>query len=141
MSKAIDEAVSALRARDASDYRKARAAYHAAGAEYDAQARMIGALGKREYQRLEGYLKRALAPHRIEWRTHGRDTGHDVNGDDWTTSAHIYGEVWPEPQGGRYNMQMRAHIPFSLTPRDGAEFRQMVKVLKAAADAMAEAGL
>jgi hypothetical protein len=36
---------------------------------------------------------------------------------------------------------MRAHIPFSLTPRDGAEFQRMVSALKAAADAMTEAGL
>jgi hypothetical protein len=86
-------------------------------------------------------MTRALKPHRIEWRNHSRFVGHDVNGDDWTTAAHIYGEVWPEPKGGRYNMQMRAHIPFSLTPRDGAEFRRMVKALKAAADAMTEAGL
>ena len=139
--KKIEDAIAALKARDASGYRKARAEYHAAGSEYDAQAVMLGALGERHYATLENHMKRALKPHRIEWRNHSRNTGHDVNGDDWTVSAHLYGEVWPEPKGGRFNMQMRVQIPFSMTPRTGAEFLRGVALLKAAADAIREAGL
>ena len=139
--KKIDDAIAALRSRDASGYREARAAHHRASQAYDAAAVAIGNEGEAAYTTLEQHMARALKPHRIEWRNHCRYTGHDVNGDDWTTSAHLYGEVWPEPKGGKYNMQMRAHIPFSITPRDGDEFRRGVALLKAAADAMAEGGL
>ena len=86
-------------------------------------------------------MKRALAPHRIEWKTYRQNAANDVNHDAWTTSANLNGEIWPAPKGGKYNMPMRAHIPFSLTPSDGAEFQRMVAALKAAADAMTEAGL
>ena len=141
MSKKIEDAIAALRGRDAGAYRAARAAHHAASAEYDAQAQMIGALGTRHYATLEQHMARALKPHRIEWRNHGRHVGHDVNGADWTTSAHLYGEVWPEPKGGKFHMQARAHIPFSMTPRDGAEFLRAVSLLKAMADAATEGGL
>jgi hypothetical protein len=64
-----------------------------------------------------------------------------VNHDAWTIRAHLDGEIWPAPKGGKYNMPMRAHISFRLSPRDGAEFQRMVAALKAAADAMTEAGL
>jgi hypothetical protein len=141
MSKKIEGAIAHLRGRDASAYRKARAAHHRASAAYDEAARMLGVDGMGPYQTLEQHMVRALKPHRIEWPNHGREVGHDVNGDDWTTSAHLYGEVWPEPKGGKYNMQARAHIPFSFTPRDGAEFLRCVAMLKAAADALTEGGL
>jgi hypothetical protein len=141
MTKAINEAIETLKTRDTSGYRRAKAAERAARAEYEAQCKMLGALGERPYQKLEGYMKRALAPHRIEWRTYNRASGGEVNHDAWTTFAHLEGQICPYPKGGKYNMPMRAHIPFSLTPRDGAEFQRMVAALKAAADAMTEAGL
>lgn len=139
--KKIDDAIAALRGRDATSYRKARAAHHRASQAYDAAAVAIGKDGEPQYALLELHMKRALKPHRIEWRNHARYVGCDVNGSDWTTSAHIYGEIWPEPKGGKFNMQMRAQIPFSMTPRDGDEFRRGVALLKAAADAMADGGL
>jgi hypothetical protein len=143
MTDKIDNAIANLRARDGQAYRKARAAHHRASTAYDEAAVAIGKAGEAAYTALEHYMTRALKPHRIEWRNHSRFVGHDVNGDDWTCSAHLYGEVWPQPggDGGKYRMHMRAHIPFSLTPRDGAEFRRMVKAIKAGADAMQEAGL
>lgn len=146
MSDPIEQAIADLRGRDAAAYREARAAYHSASAAYDEAALAIGAAGKSSYQKLERYLAKALAPHRVEWqRYHAPSTqpggGGDVNHADWTTTAHLAGEVWPQPKGGRYNMPMRADIPFSMSPRDGAEFRRMVAALKAAADAMTEGGL
>ena len=61
--------------------------------------------------------------------------------EDCNTSAHIAGEVWPYPNGGRYNMHMRVHIPFGLSPRDPDEFWRGVWVLKAMSDAATEGGL
>lgn len=137
----VSAAITTLRSRDGTAYRDARAASHRAGIAYDAAALAVGEAGRDAYTTLERYMVKALAPHRVEWRNHGRATGHDINGDDWTCSAHLYGDVWPEPIGGKYNMQMRAQIPFSLSPRDGAEFKRMVAALKAAADAMRKGGI
>lgn len=143
MGRGIDEAIAELRSRPTDDVQAARRADLAAREELDTQYRMLGALGERQYAKLEGYVRRALAPHRVEW-TH-RDSmsigAHDVNYADWTTSAHLYGHVWPQPKGKNYAMQARVHIPFSLTPRDGDEFRRMVAMLKAMADAARDGGL
>ncbi len=141
------QAIADLRARDATAYRKARAAFHAADAEYLAQSKMIAALGERQYRALERHLVRALKPHTVEWRRYGEPSEQengsgDVNHAEWCTMAHLAGEVWPATKNGKgYSMQMRAHIPFSMTPRDGCEFLRMVALLKAAADAMKDAGL
>lgn len=137
----LNAAIAKLRARDGTAYRDARAAHHRASQAYDAAAVAVGEEGRLHYGALQRYVVAALAPHRIEWQNYNRETGHDVNGDDWTCSAHLYGEVWPEPIGGKYNMQMRAHFPFIMTPRDGDEFRRMVAALKGAADAMRDGGL
>jgi hypothetical protein len=141
MTKAINKAIETLKTRDVSEYRKAKAAERATRAEYEAQCKMLGALGERPYKKLESHMKRALAPHRIEWKTYRQNAANDVNHDAWTTSANLDGEIWPAPKGGKYNMPMRAHISFNLAPHDGAEFQRMVAALKAAADAMTEAGL
>lgn len=98
------------------------------------------------YRALEDAMRRALAPHRIDWTRYGRPSedktgGSDVNGIDWTTSVHLSGEVWPALKGKRYNMHMRVHIPFSFGPRDADEFFRGVALLKAAADAVTEGGL
>ena len=146
MTDKIAEAIATLRGRDASAYRAARNASLAASAEYDVQSRAIAALGSRSYSTLERALIRAMKPHAVEWRRFGVPSesphgGAGVSGLDWTTSAHLAGEVWPQPKGGKYNMHMRAHIPFGMSPRDADEFRRGVALLKAAADAMAEGGL
>jgi len=139
------KAIEALRSRDVTAYREARAAYFTADSSYQVAGQMIGADGKPHYRTLEAEMRKALAPHRVEWQRYGEPSesgfSGDVNHAEWCTSAHLSGEVWPEPKGGRYNMQMRAHIPFSLSPRDGDEFWRGVWLLKAAADAMAEGGL
>lgn len=141
MTKKIEAAIAALQARDPTAYREARAAYHKASDEYNAQCQMIGALGSRHYEALERHAARALKPHRIAWQ-HSAEVGSgDVNHGSWTTSAHLRGEVSPAPKGGKYHMHMRAVIPFTLSPRDADEFLRGVALLKAAADAMAEGGL
>lgn len=146
MSQKAAKAIEALRSRDAGTYRKARAAYFAAEAAYQGAGKSIASVGAKHYRALEAEMRKALAPHRIEWKRYGQPSevefgGGDVNHSDWCTSAHLAGEVWPEPKGGRYNMRMRAHIPFSLSPRDADEFWRAVWLLKAAADTMTEGGL
>jgi hypothetical protein len=146
MSTKAAKAIAALRNRDVSHYREARRAYHAADLAYEMAGKAIAIDGAKHYRSLEMDMVKALAPHRIEWKRYGQPSGAefgggDVNHSDWCASAHLSGEVWPEPKGGRYNMRLRAHIPFSLSPRDGDEFWRSVWLLKAAADAMAEGGL
>lgn len=139
-------AIEALRGRDPAAYRKARADYFAAELGYQEASKAIGALGKTHYRTLERAMADALKPHSIEWTRYGQpseqaDGGGDVNHADWCTSAHIAGEVWPSPNGGRYNMHMRVHIPFSLSPRDPDEFWRGVWLLKAMSDAASDGGL
>lgn len=141
-SKKINEAIAALKARDPQEYRSARAAYHKADIAYKAAAKEIGLQGVKHYATLKRYVMKALEPHRVEWRQTGDMYGQDVNHDKWTTSLHLWGEVWPKAGGKNgYRMHMRAHIPFSMGPRDGKEFLEMVALLKAAADAMTDNGL
>jgi hypothetical protein len=141
----IDTAIEALRGRDASAYRRARAAYHAADIACADAGKSLAVQGAAHYRTLERHMAKILHPHRVKWHhiapSERPNGGGDVNGSDWTTAPHMSGEVWPAPKGGKYNMQMRAHIPFSISPRDGAEFIRGVALLRAAADAMAEAGL
>jgi len=142
----IDNAIAVLRGRDPTAYRAARAASYAANAEYDAQSMMIAALGSISYTTLERALVRALRPHTVEWHRYGKPSQSkvglgDVNHADWVTGAHLAGEIWPSPKGGKFNMHMRVHLPFSLSPRDGDEFRRGVVLLKAAADAIREGGI
>lgn len=146
MSDKISEAITALREREPTDYRKARAAHHAAIAEYNAQSKMIARLGERPYRTLERAMARALKPHRVEWKRYGQPSENrhgaaDVNHADWVTDVHLAGEVWPDPKGGKYTMRMRVHLPFSITPRDAEEFRRGVALLKAAADAVRDGGI
>ena len=146
MSQKAAKAIEALRGRNPATYREARSAYFAADTAYQVAGQMIAREGAKHYRALEAEMNKALAPHRVEWKRYGAPSesefgGSDVNHADWCASAHLAGEVWPEPKGGRYNMHMRAHIPFSLSPRDGDEFWRGVWLLKAAADAMAEGGL
>lgn len=145
MSQKAAKAIESLRGRDVAAYREARSAYFAADSAYQVAGQLIAAEGKAHYRTLEAALRNALAPHRVEWTRYGEPSeagfSGDVNHADWCAGAHLAGEVWPEPKGGRYNMHMRAHIPFSLSPRDGDEFWRGVWLLKAAADAMAEGGL
>lgn len=140
----IQDAITALRSRDASEYRDARGAYFAADLAYTLAGKELAAQSRMPYRALETALKRALAPHSVEWKRYGApsDKGDaDVNCIDYTTGAHLSGEVWPQPKGGKYNMHARAHIPFSISPRDANEFRRFVAMIRAAADAMTEGGL
>lgn len=140
---AIDTAINALRSRDGAEYRDARAAFFRAEWAYEAAGKKVATAGAKHYQTLERHIARALKPHRVEWRHPAsmRLTGHDINGLDWTASAHLSGEVYPAPKAGKYSMQMRVTLPFSITPRDAAEFRNAVALLRAAANAIADGGL
>lgn len=143
MSQKAATAIAALRSRDTTEYRRTRAAKFDAEAAHTEAGHALGIDGEPHYRALRAEMWKAISPHRIEWRYGQEDMngGRDVNGSDWTTGAHLSGEIWPEPEGGRYNMHMRSHIVFSLSPRDGDEFWRGVWLLKAAADAMAEGGL
>lgn len=146
MTKKIEAAIAALRGRDATAYREARQAYFAALHTYETASKMLAADGARHYSALEVAMRKALAPHTIEWKRYGSASasehgGGDVNHAEWRAGAHLSGEVWPQPNGGKYHMHMRAHIPFSMSPRDAEEFLRGVALLKAAADAMEEGGL
>ncbi len=146
MSRHAHDAIAALIGRDPAQYRAARQAYHAADLAYAEASKAIAAEGKAHYRMLERALSAALAPHDVEWRRYGAPSnaahgGSDVNHADWCCMAHLAGEVSPKPAGGRYNMQARVAIPFSMTPRDGDEFWRAVWMLKAMADAATEGGL
>lgn len=139
MPDAADTAIAALRGRDATAYRAARAAKFAAESAYEQASRAIGDAGRADYRTLTDVVRRALAPHRIEWRNEypPRWGASDVDGLDWTCSVHLGGTIWPQAPGRLFAVQMRAHLDFSVTPRDGAELRAMLAALKAAADALA----
>ena len=142
----VNAAMGALFSRDTTAYREARRAYHQADLDYRKAGMDIATQGAASYRVLEGLLAKALSPHTIEWKRYGQPSemtngGGDVNHDKWVTMVHLAGEVSPHPEGGRYNMHARMHIPFSITPRTGAEFWKGVQMLKAMADAATKGGL
>ena len=141
MSDKIDSAIADLKARDGQAYRKARAAYSAAGAAWEIEGKAIAALGRRPYQTLERYLVRALKPHRVEWShvaPSDKNGSSDVDGRDYSLGVHLSGTV---TTAGPWKSRMSARIEWSMSPRDGDEFRRQVAILKAGMDAMQEAGL
>ena len=139
----MNDAIAALKARDVREYRKARWEFYRFQAVYKKASEALGKQGAPAYKTLERYMVKALQPHRIEWRQNGRSVGGDVNHDNWTISLTLWGDIFPMPKGecGKYRMPIRASVPFSMSPRTGDEFRQMVALLKASADAISEGGL
>ena len=142
MSDKIDGAIADLRARDGQGYRKARAAYFAAETAWEIESRAIAALGRRPYLTLERYLVRELKPHRVEWRhvapSAAKNGGGDVDGRDYSLGVHLSGTV---STAGPWKSRMSARIEWSMSPKDGDDFRRQVAILKAGMDAMQEAGL
>jgi hypothetical protein len=142
MADKIDSAIADLKARDAQAYRKARTTFHQAEAAWDLEGKALAALGRKPYQTLERYLVRTLKPHRVEWRyvapSAQANGGGDVDGRDYSVGVHLSGEI---TTAGPWKSRMSASVPFSLSPRDSAEFRRQVAILKAGLDAMQEAGL
>jgi hypothetical protein len=138
----IAGAIADLKARDGHAYRKARAAFHAAESAYEIEGKALAELGRKPYRALESYMVRAMKPHRIEWRYRAPSAAEngagDVDGRDYSVGVYLSGEIWTT---GPWKSRMSAHIPFSLSARDGDEFRRQVAILKAGMDAMAEAGL
>ena len=140
MNDKIDGAMADLVARDGQAYRKARAAFYRAELAWEIEGKAIAALGRKPYQTLERHLSRAMKPHRVEWRyvapSNQDNGGSDVDGRDYSVGVHLCGEI---TSFGPWKSRMSASISFSLSPRDGAEFRRQVATLKVGIDAMAEA--
>lgn len=94
---------------------------------------------KSQHDRLRAAVVCALRPHRVEWHA-AYPMG--IHYDKETAYVHFEGEIWPATKSRKgYSMQARPFIRMSFTPRDADEFRRVVAMLKAMADAATEGGL
>jgi hypothetical protein len=134
----IEEAFAAMAAVNPKKYLDARAAKHRAEDAENMHRDFMDVDAKQAGAPLRRAFARAMRPHRVEY---GVSTGWSLAYDSGEISAHLDGEIWPATSNRRlYSMQVRAPIQFSMTPRDADEFRRIVAMLRAMADAATAGG-
>ena len=135
----IELAFSDFQFIDTKKYLDARAARHRAEFAENMHRDFMNVDAKRTCAPLRKAFVRAMRPHRVEYSA---STGCSLAYDSGKISAHFDGEIWPATSNGHlYSMQVRAPIKFNMTPRDADEFRRIVAMLRAMADAATAGGL
>lgn len=120
-------------------YTEASRAKQRAGIKEDEEHAAALTLVKPAHDRMCNAIAKALRPHRIEWWARFPLA---VNWADDVAQVHFSGDVWPATKSGKvYSLPARPFIRFNFTPRDADEFRRVVAMLKAMADAATEGGL
>ena len=124
---------------DVKPYIAASRARNRAGHKEEEEHDAAVALVKPAHDRMCAAIAKALRPHSIEWWSR---FPLQVNWSDDVAQAHFSGDVWPATKSGKgYSWPARPFIRFNFTPRNADEFRRVVAMLKAMADAATEGGL
>lgn len=124
---------------DVSAYMAADRARQNAGFALEREQAAAEAVVQPAHARLRAAVTNALKPHRVEWLHH---SPLQLRWDSGTAIATFDAEIWPRPQAqGKYSLHARPHIRLHMSPRDADEFRRIVAMVKAMADAATQGGL
>ena len=137
--EALLRRLSAIQSADAQPYIYAVRTGQHWDAQSEARREELRASVAPHYAAMRKYMTKTLEPHTVEWTHQEMPT---IYWDKNTTHASFDGTVYPATLiPGKYSVQMRPSIRFTVTPRDIDEFTRCVAMLRRMAEAATMSGL